>query len=252
MKSTRIALSVLAAALALQSPMIVAANIRQQAVHFRNGASSATLSGRIQGDEAVDYQLTAKAGQTLRVALKTKSGALYFNVLAPGSESAIGRDDTSGNDWTGVLPVDGTYTVRVYLMRAATRRNEAANYTLKISVTGHLGAAPASDAKVPGTPYHARGTVPCSVGPDPKGSAQCSFGVIRGASGNAEVHLAPPGYDVILHPDKVETVLIFRANAVTSHNPSQRVTAKKAGDDWSIGINDFHFFMIPEAVIVGG
>lgn len=242
----------IAVALALWQGAAAAAEIREQPEHFHAGASSATLSGRIKGDETVDYRLGAKAGQTMSVTMQTDSGANYFNVLPPGSEAAIGRGDTTGNAWTGTLPVDGTYTVRVYQMRSAARRNETANYTLTVGITGPLGAAPASDAKVPGTPYHAKGPVPCAVGTDPKGSAQCSFGVVRGAPGNAEVYLAPPGYDVVLHPDKVETVLIFHGNSVTSRDPNQKITAEKVGDDWFIGVNNVRFYTIPEAVIVGG
>jgi hypothetical protein len=253
MKPRSIALGLLVVGWALLPPPLAAENIREQAVHFHAGATSATLPGRLRGDETVDYRLAARAGQTMDVTLKTNNGANYFNVLPPGSETAIGRGDTSGNAWTGELPVDGDYIVRVYLMRSAARRNESANYTLTVGITGgSLGAAPAGDAKVAGTPYHAQGPVPCSVGTDPKGSAQCSFAVIRGASGNAEVHLAPPGYDVILHPDKVETVLIFHGKSVTSRDPSQQVTAEKVGYDWLIGINNFRFYTIPEAVIVGG
>jgi hypothetical protein len=253
MTSPAIALGVLAAAWILQPPAASAADIREQPVHFHAGASSATLSGRIKGDETVDYKLGAKAGQTMTVTMQTSSGANSFNVLPPGSETALFVGSTTGNAWSGTLPVDGTYTVRVYQMRSAARRNETANYTLTVGITGDsLGAAPASDAKVPGTPYHATGPVPCSFGTDPKGSAQCSFGVIRGAPGNAEVYLAPPGYDVILHRDKIETVLIFRGNSVTSRDPGQQVTAEKVGYDWLIGINTVRFYTIPEAVIAGG
>jgi hypothetical protein len=79
-------------------------------------------------------------------------------------------------------------------VRSAARRNETAKYTLTMGITG------SADAKVAGTPYHATGEVPCSVGAD----------------------------------------------------PNQRVTAEKQGDEWSIGINSFYYYVIPEAVIVGG
>lgn len=88
-----------------------AGDIREQPVHFHAGASSATLSGRIKGYEAVDYRLGAKAGQTMNVTMQTDSDANYFNVLPPGSDAAIGRGDNTGNAWTGTLPVDGTYTL---------------------------------------------------------------------------------------------------------------------------------------------
>lgn len=252
-KWARIFLVVVAAAFAVQQKTSVAQEIRQERVSFKPGASSAAVSGSIKGNETIDYVLGAKASQTMTVTLKTGSTSTYFNVLPPGSETALFIGTTSGNDWTGALPLDGDYGVRVYMMRSAARRNEAAIYTLTVGIGSvPAGQAPSSDAKVAGTPYHATGTVPCSVGPDPKGSAQCSFGVIRGASGNAELYLAPVGYDVTLHKDKVETVLIFSGNTVTSRNPNKTVTAAKEGDDWSIGVNDFYFYTIPEAVIVGG
>lgn len=36
----------------------------------------------------------------------------------------------------GLLPADCIYTVRVYLVRAAARRNKGSNYTLAVGVTG--------------------------------------------------------------------------------------------------------------------
>lgn len=253
MNRARTLLLLVALAFAAQLDSSVAQEVRQERLSFKPGASSTVVDGSLKGYETVDYVLGAKAGQTMTVTLKTASTSTYFNVLPPGSEAALFTGSTSGSEWTGALPADGDYRVRVYMMRSAARRNEQAKYTLKVSITGSsVGQAPSGDAKVAGTPYHATGTVPCSVGPDPKGSAQCSFGVIRGKTGNADVYLAPAGYDVTLQKDKVETVLSFRGNTVTSRDPAQKVTATKAGDEWSVGVNDFQFYTIPDAVIVGG
>ena len=219
--------------------------IRTERVQFKKGADGATIKNTIKGYESVDYLLGAKAGQTMRVTLKTNNGANYFNVLPPGSNAAIAIGANLGNEWTGTLPVDGDYTVRIYLMRSAARRNETANYTLSVGITGR------ADAKVAGTPYHATGMVPCSVGTDPKGSVKCSFGVIRSAPGQAEVHLASPGFDVTLHKDQLR-ILRFAGETVTSPDPKDEVTFEKQGDDWSIGVNDFYYYVIPEAVIDGG
>ena len=210
----RIALAL--AVFALFSPFASAQPIKVQRISFVVGASSATVKGSIAGAEIVDYKLGARAGQTMSVTLKTSNGGNYFNVLPPGSEAALFIGSTSGNQWTGSLPVNGDYTVRVYLMRSAAQRNEKANYTLTVGIKGSV------DAKVAGTPYHATGTVPCSVGPDPKGSARCSFGVIRSGPGKAEVYLADPGYDVKLHKDKLR-ILRFAGNAVTSADTKEKV-----------------------------
>lgn len=241
----------LATATMLCAASVVAQGIRQERVAFKPGTSSATVQGAIKGDESVDYVLGARAGQTMTVTLKTGSTVAYFNVLPPGSEAAIANSSTTGNSWSGALPADGDYRVRVYLMRSAARRNEAATYTLTVGIRGAASRPPAGDAKVPGTPYHATGTVPCSVGPDTPGSAQCSFGVIRQGNGRADVHLADPGFDVTLHKDQLR-VLRFAGQTVTSTNPSEKVTATLRGDEWSITVNDFYHYTIPTAVIVGG
>ena len=142
------------------------------------------------------------------------------------------------------------------LGRNAARRQESAAFTLTVGITGKAAGATAGDArpwdaKVHGTPYHATGTVPCSVGPDPKGASQCSVGVIRGANGHAEVHLAPAGFDVTLHKDRIR-VLTFTSSSVTSTNPKEKVTFEKRGDEWLVAVDNFYFYTIPEAVIVGG
>jgi hypothetical protein len=182
MNPKKIVFSVMAFSIFMGSSQVLAKDeIRTERVQFKKGSAEATIKNRIKGYEVVDYLLGARAGQTMSVNLKTSSGANYFNVLPTGSNAAIAVGELLDNKWTGTLPVDGDYTVRVYLMRSAARRNETANFTLTVGITGR------ADAKVAGTPYHATGTVPCSVGTDPKGSAQCSFGVIRSAPGKAEI-----------------------------------------------------------------
>ena len=236
------------AAMLMAAPALSAADdIKTQPVQFAKGHSSATIKGSITGYETIDYTLRARAGQTMTVSLKTKHGANYFNVLPPGSAGeAIFVGATSGDDWSGTLPTDGSYTVRVYLMRSAARRNEAAHYTLDVGITGApqasaLGAAPASDAKVPGTPYHATGPLSCQMGTD--APAQCQFGVIRGKPGNAEVHITPPG--------GLERVITFMGDTVTT-GPNDKIKAEIKGGEWFIEVNDFERYTVPEAVINGG
>lgn len=246
MNTFRSLFSVLASLLLICSPVAHADEIRTQAVQFAKGHSSATIKGTIKGSLTIDYTLRAKAGQIMSVELKSGNGANYFNVLPPGSnDTAIFIGSTSGNDWTGPLPADGEYKVRVYLMRSAARRNETANYTLTVGITGSpqasdFGKAPASDAKVKGTPYHATGPLPCAMGNDK--SVQCEFGVIRGKPGNAEVHITPPG--------GLKRVLIFMGDKVST-DAGEKIKAVKHGDEWSIEVNDYEHYRIPEAVISG-
>lgn len=241
-------LMVVCAVLAAGTREAAAEQIQTRPIQFAKGASSATVKGTIKGEQTIDYKIRAKAGQTMSVKLATRNDANYFNVLPPGStDVAIFVGSTSGNEWSGALPADGEYTVRVYLMRSAARRNESTPYTLTVGVTGSAGAAtsaalgnaPAGDAKVKGTPYNATGPLECSMGNAP---SKCEFGVIRGKPGNAEVRIKPAG--------GLERVLTFTGNAVTSG--TDKVKASKSGDTWTIQVNDYENYKIPEAVISGG
>ncbi|HMS27717.1 MAG TPA: hypothetical protein PKC80_10160 [Burkholderiaceae bacterium] len=230
------------------TPIAQAAAIQTQAVHFAKGHTSATMKGSVKGDQTIDYTVRAKAGQTMSVQLASKHRSNYFNVLPPGSnDEALFVGSSDGNAWTGKLPTDGEYKLRVYLMRNAARRNEQANYTLSVSISAAsspavLGAAPASDAKVKGTPFHATGSLPCQMGKDKP--ALCEFGVIRGKIGNAEVQINPPG--------GLKRVLIFTGDTVTSGSSGEKIKALKQGDDWLIEVNDYERYTIMQAVVLGG
>ncbi len=247
-RSTRLHCWIVSCLLLATVPVVAAAaDIRTERVRFKKGAASAVVNASIKGYETVDYVLDARAGQHMKVSLATKHGATYFNILAPGeNEVALFNASTSQNRYEGELPASGDYKIRVYMMRSAARRNEVASYTLTVGITGSpkasgLGAAPAGDAKVKGTPYHATGPLPCTLGTDKP--VQCEFGVIRGKPGNAEVHITPPG--------GLKRVLTFMGGKVTT-NPGEKIKAVKQADGWQIEVNDFEHYTIPEAVVMGG
>jgi len=110
--------------------------IRREPVHFKAGATGATIKGKITGDETVDYVVNARQGQSMVVTLDASNTSAYFNVMPPGSDSAIFIGSTSGNRYEGTLPASGDYTVRLYLMRNAARRHETAAYTIDFAVSG--------------------------------------------------------------------------------------------------------------------
>jgi hypothetical protein len=142
----------------------LAADLREERIRFEKGASEATVTGHLAGDLTVDYKVRASAGQTLAVELRESNPSNYFNVLPPGSADVamfVGQD---GGDFRGLLPDDGDYTVRVYLMRSAARRAETSDYTLRVAVTGApLRPLPAAqDAVLPGTRFHATAPLRCT------------------------------------------------------------------------------------------
>jgi hypothetical protein len=104
----------------ISSPRVFAEDeIRIERVQFAKGATSAVIKGRLKGYSGVDYLVRGGAGQTINVSLKRLNLSNYFNVLPPGSKDVAMYAGQTGEDFKGVLPTDGDYTIRVYLMRAA-------------------------------------------------------------------------------------------------------------------------------------
>lgn len=222
------------------------ADIQTKPVSFKKGESSATIKGRLKGDQTIDYSLRAKAGQTMSVDMKTSNAAAYFNVLPPGSTGeAIFIGSTSGDTWTGTLPADGEYKVRTYLMRSAARRNEVANFTLNVAITGasHGGAvAPAVPAA-----GQASGNIPCAQAKgQPMG--QCPFTVQREGQGSAML--------TVTLPDGRKRVLFFEKGKATGADLSQAdgdmtFKATKEADLFKIRAGHERY-EVPEAAVFGG
>ena len=235
-------LAVLATAgLALVQPALAQ---QQVVVSFAKGTSSQTLKGSIKGDQSRDYIVDARAGQTLTVDFKPSNASAYFNVIAPGADSAMFIGSTEGNRFSGPLSSSGRHTVQVYLMRNAARRNEVANYTITIGVTGAAAAAvPSKDALVAGTNYNATAEVPCVTAADaPKG--RCKAGVMRMAGGEATVELKTP--------DGGQRYIYFKDGRPTGSDANAPMRATREGDTNIIRIGTVEVYEIPDAFVVGG
>ena len=226
-----------------------AQNHSRERVVFAKGASSAKIKGQLKGDETVDYLLRASAGQTLAVTLKTSHGANYFNVLPPNSTDVAMFIGQIGGDYKGILPTDGDYTIRVYLMRSAARRNESSEYTLTISVTGKpLAPVPASqDAVIPGTPYHARAPMMnCVANPYDKAKPQkCeAFVIRRGFGGTATVEIQQDG--------KVKRRFLFLKGKPVASDSFESMTVTRQGDVTTVKFDSGERYEIVDALIFGG
>jgi hypothetical protein len=101
-------------------------------VHFARGANSTKLSGSVSGYKYVDYVVGARGGQTMSVKLESASSYASFVLFDPAMDNVDGA--TEQTDWTGDLPSNGNYTIRVLLPRSAARRGVSANYSLRISI----------------------------------------------------------------------------------------------------------------------
>jgi hypothetical protein len=244
-------LAILLAQLFAAAAAAADAGIRQERVQFAKGATSAVVKGRLKGDADVDYLVRAGAGQTLAVTLKGANASNYFNVLPPGSKD-VGMfvGSTSGNSFTGVLPADGDYAVRVYLMRSAARRNESSDYTLTVGVTGKpLAPLPASrDALVPGTAFHATAQIACVPYLETlreKKAQTCEAGVTRrGFDGTATVEIP--------QENSVPRRILFVKGKPVASDSSDPLTFTRRGDVTTVKLGDEERYEIPDALVAGG
>jgi len=122
-------------------------------IAFGKGKTSASVSGKITGNEDIDYVIRAGAGQTLTVDFKASKGAAYFNVLPPGSTGeALFVGSSEGDHFKAELPSDGDYTIRVYLMGGAKNSDKPVTFTLKVGIPATAKPAVLASSAPAGSP----------------------------------------------------------------------------------------------------
>ena len=222
--------------------------IRSEQVTFKPGEIGETIKGQIKGRQIVDYRLNAKAGQLLAVILESSNRSNYFNVMEPGSDSAMFIGSTSGNRFVGRLPKDGEYTVRVYLMSNAGRRGETAKYTINFAVSGDNQSPDATAPSDTGpAEFDASGKVKCSAG-EPTLDQWCGFRVRRDLSkGSAEIWI-----ENIVYNNQVRFRVLHFADGKFTTNDKAKLSWQRQDDNWWVGIDGREFYFIPDALIYGG
>ncbi len=241
------AVAAAALVLAAAGPVSADAAIRSEKVQFAKGASSAVIKGQLKGDATVDYTVRAAAGQTLAVKLQKTNAQNYFNVMPPGSTGSAMFVGDAGGDYSGVLPADGDYVVRVYLMRPAARRGESSNYTLTVGVTGKALApvAASKDALVPGTSYHASAKVKCVPAFESTPRDCDAFVIRRGFDGTATVDI--PG------SAEKRSILFVKGKPVASNAQAMdSLSSERKGDVTIVKLGATERYEIPDALVTGG
>lgn len=106
----------------------------KQRVRFAAGASSATIKGVVRGYAYKDYLIGARAGQSIELKLTAAAGPTpIFSVFLPGGGDL--EEAAQMSEFSGTLPANGDYIIRVGMMRAdARRKGSASNFTLRISI----------------------------------------------------------------------------------------------------------------------
>ena len=238
---------VLVLAQSVMGTAVADAGIRQEKVQFAKGASSAVIKGQLKGDAMVDYVVRAAAGQTLSVELQKTNAQNYFNVMPPGSTGSAMFVGDSGENYSGVLPTDGDYIVRVYLMRPAARRGESSNYTLTIGASGKALApiAASKDALVPGTSYHASAKVKCVPAFETTPRECDAFVIRRGFDGTATIDIPGSGGK--------RSILFVKGKPTASNAQAMdALTSERKGDVTIVKLGTSERYEIPDALVTGG
>lgn len=133
----------LSLAVMLTSNLSLAAQEKNYSVRFQSGQSSAVIKGSLTGREVINYKVSARAGQILKVSLSGSNPQTYFNVFLPGAypngaayavSSQTSPRVPTLNRFQTALPSNGSYTISVYLFRAAAQRGDYTSYTLDIGI----------------------------------------------------------------------------------------------------------------------
>ena len=113
---------------------------QSEEVRFAPGNYGTMVTGSVTGQAFADYTLSASAGQEMFVELSVVetdgNGSVFFNVMPPGAEWEalyVGSMDDD-NAETVPLPLDGVYTIRVYLMGNDADAGRTVRYTLDLSI----------------------------------------------------------------------------------------------------------------------
>ena len=238
---------VLVLAQSVMGTAVADAGIRQEKVQFAKGASSAVIKGQLKGDATVDYLVRAAAGQTLSVKLQKTNAQNYFNVMPPGSTGSAMFVGDSGENYSGVLPTDGDYIVRVYLMRPAARRGESSNYTLTVGASGKALApiSASKDAVIPGTSYHASAKIKCVPAFETAPRECDAFVIRRGFDGTATVDI--PG-----SAEKRSILFVKGKPTASNAQAMDALTSERKGDVTIVKLGTSERYEIPDALVTGG
>jgi hypothetical protein len=219
---------------------------RQFDVHLESDGTPVMLDDRIVGVEFVDYLIEAIAGQTLSIEFEANNRFAFFNLIPPATHIAIfsGAMALNPNQWSGVLHDSGVYTMRVFLMRNAARRNEVAEYHVEFELRAPQRRPLGGQVLTKDADFDAAGTVQCSMDADTLES-RCGFGVYRGAS-SVTVYVEKPGE----MPERADRILIYRDSSWIVPR-TEFVDAVRRDDNWKLGLDRREWYLIPDALLAG-
>jgi hypothetical protein len=104
-------------------------------ITFAKGKSSATVGGKVRGDEQAEYVFSAKEGQLIQVKIASvpKGKVASFRILNPDEEAKFYTKYEENYQYAFPAPYTGDYVIWVSLQPDA--KVKSAKYNLTLTIT---------------------------------------------------------------------------------------------------------------------
>ncbi len=214
---------------------------------FTEPFETKVIKETVQGYEAKEYVFKATVKQKISIDFKSKHGANYFNFRPSGATSALFSSEVSTTSMSMHIPQSGYYTVQVYLMRSAARRNEKASFTLNITLENDQNAPEQTLYPKPPLYYDAYALIPCSF-EKPTFDMLCEGIVIRDVKEqSARFWIRTP-----LETHYSERGAFLYQNKSFFHGQNANLSMERQEDNNSLNLDGKIYYRIPDAFVLGG
>jgi hypothetical protein len=95
-------------------------------IHFQPNATSASVTSQLAANNIDHYTFEASAGQPASIYLSSPDGDVALTLIDPNGNPIL-RSQAGLSDWSGTLPVSGTYTLNAVSIGSATTYNLSLN-----------------------------------------------------------------------------------------------------------------------------
>lgn len=113
-------------------------------VRLEFSGNHAEITDRIEGKAIKRYVFSGTMGEQIAITLDAPTPSANYNVQQLDSPTAFYVGSTQYDDFSGTLPADADYEIRVYLMGQASETG-GATYTLTVSRQGDMAAPTAPE-----------------------------------------------------------------------------------------------------------
>ncbi len=120
------------AALLFSAVSAAAQKAEAKPIRFAKGASTASVSGTLSNDQEIDYEFSARAGQTVTLRVTSKPKGILFDFRVAGSIFELETDYDSYSDLSFTVPETGKYLI--FVRKRPTESVKRARFTLALSI----------------------------------------------------------------------------------------------------------------------